>query len=415
MKRRTAHSQAGWALLVSGVASARVEAHRLHQHLLKVLQLVESSEEKEHLYQVAGDLIQSVPDNLARLEASLDMTTYALARMGEEHLKDRLTISQRALVDESVEGAQPFDAIRKRNAFRAPAQEWMGPTGVGGNPKDRSGILPTERSENKDSLERMSPLPDHGSREVAIPEPANHAFSHKDRPNQIGKFEYVKPEKTPIKTRRLPDDQSEMPHPFKEDFGYPRRRVMDAAGPFPDYDDKQREQKGPAKEYDKRKYQRAREQKKLDARRRYQLKDKFDPDFKRDRKMREMYPHKFDRKPQGGVQTLAERAERTRDRSKGAISRVASDFLAREAGSYDSITFFRSVDERKPSTLGPDHANMEERNHVETRAHGDPAAYTFGDPHSPGSAKVIPESSDASPRKDREQKWPPHAYKEPYP
>jgi hypothetical protein len=387
--------------------------------LLKVLRLVETSEAKEHLYQVAGDLIQSVPDNMSRLEASLDTTAYALAKMGEEHLKDRLTISQRALVDESVEGAQPFDAIRRRSAFRAPAQEWMGPVGPGGNPKDRTGILPTQRSENKDSLERMSPLPDHGSREVPIPEPANHTFSHKDRPNQIGKFEYVKPEKMPIKTRRLPDDQSEMPHPFKEDFNYPRRRVMDAAGPFPDYDDKQRAQKGPAKEYDKRRYQREREQKKLDARRRYQLADKFDPDFKRDRKMREKYPHKFDRKPQGGVQTLAERAKRTREREKEAQLRVASAFLDalkdRVAGSYDSITFFRSVDERKPSTRSPDHEQMDERNHVETRAHGDPAAYTFGDPHSPGSAKVIPEGSDASLRKDREQKWPPHAYKEPYP
>jgi hypothetical protein len=105
---RKAGSQAGWALITGGVNAARVEAHRLHQLLNKVLALVESSSEKEHLYQVAGDLIMSFPVALERLEQQLDETGYALSVMGKDHLKERLPLSRRNLVDETVEGARAF-------------------------------------------------------------------------------------------------------------------------------------------------------------------------------------------------------------------------------------------------------------------------------------------------------------------
>lgn len=95
---------------MGGVNAARVDAHRVHQLLNKVLAIVDHSEAKEHIYQVAGDLIQEIPHRLEVLETNLDTVSYALSKMGEEHLKDRLPLSFRALVEETVEGAKAFGA-----------------------------------------------------------------------------------------------------------------------------------------------------------------------------------------------------------------------------------------------------------------------------------------------------------------
>jgi hypothetical protein len=105
---RNAGSQAGWALITGGVNAARVETHRLHQLLNKVLALVESSPQKEHLYQVAGDLIVNLPRCVQNIEEELDETSYALSVMGKDHLKDRLPLSRRNVVDQTVEGARAF-------------------------------------------------------------------------------------------------------------------------------------------------------------------------------------------------------------------------------------------------------------------------------------------------------------------
>lgn len=107
---RSAGSQAGWALITGGVSAARVEAHRLHQLLTKVLKLVETSPAKEHLYQVAGDIIVDFPKRLEMLEAQLDEINYALSLMGKDHLRERLPLTRRNRVDETVEGAQAFGA-----------------------------------------------------------------------------------------------------------------------------------------------------------------------------------------------------------------------------------------------------------------------------------------------------------------
>ena len=102
---RQASSQAAWALLTEGVTRARVEAHRLQHLSNRAIKLVEGSEQKEHLYQVAGDLIVAFPDRLEQLLTVLDRTSLALAKMGEDFLEARLSLSDRAMVDEAVESA----------------------------------------------------------------------------------------------------------------------------------------------------------------------------------------------------------------------------------------------------------------------------------------------------------------------
>jgi len=98
---RHASSQAAWALLTQGVTSARLKAHRL-QHLFgRASKLVEDSDHKDHLYQVAGDVIMSAPPTLNDLIRDLDRTGLALSKMGETYLSARLPLTDKTMVDDA--------------------------------------------------------------------------------------------------------------------------------------------------------------------------------------------------------------------------------------------------------------------------------------------------------------------------
>jgi hypothetical protein len=122
---KQAGSQAGWALIAGGVNAARVDVHRLHQLMLKVQKLVDTSKEKDHIYQVAGDLLMHIPKVVESIEGQLDETSYALSLMGKEHLKDRLPVSSRAMVDATVEGAAAFGPPMLRGTAQRVAARWL--------------------------------------------------------------------------------------------------------------------------------------------------------------------------------------------------------------------------------------------------------------------------------------------------
>lgn len=117
-KKQSNSSYASWSLITEGVTSARVEAYRLRHMLNRVMALVEDSEAKDHLYQVGGDFIMGFPQRLHRLEETLDRTSYALSKMGESHLRERLPISDREMVEESLERATPLSPAMRRAANR---------------------------------------------------------------------------------------------------------------------------------------------------------------------------------------------------------------------------------------------------------------------------------------------------------
>lgn len=123
MSHKSASSQAAWALLTEGVASARVEAHRLKHLINRGLKLVGESDHKEHLHQIAGDLIVALPRRLERLEIDLDRTSLALAKMGEGFLESRLPLSDKTEVDEAVEPA--FGGGQMRYAVDRVALRWF--------------------------------------------------------------------------------------------------------------------------------------------------------------------------------------------------------------------------------------------------------------------------------------------------
>ena len=109
--RRQSSSEAAWSLLASAVSEARVEAHRLRHLMNRGLKIVEQDtpEQREHLYQLAGDIIEDGPKRLTRLEQLLDKTQFALSKMGEDFFASRLPISDKTEVNEAIEhSAHPF-------------------------------------------------------------------------------------------------------------------------------------------------------------------------------------------------------------------------------------------------------------------------------------------------------------------
>jgi hypothetical protein len=120
--QKSSSSQAAWALLTEGVSQARLDAHRIQHLLTRCLKLVDQSPQKDHLYQVAGDIIMAFPPRLEHLELMLDRTSLALSKMGETFLEANLPLSEKTLVEESLDPA--FNAPRHSLASRV-AQRYL--------------------------------------------------------------------------------------------------------------------------------------------------------------------------------------------------------------------------------------------------------------------------------------------------
>ena len=119
---RIANSQAGWAVITQGVTSARVQVHRLRHLVNRLVELAKDPRYAELLARLIGDVISAGPDRISRLEDILDRTSYALAVMGEEHLKGRLPLKDLTDVDEALEGSSAFGSPRER--FSSDVARW---------------------------------------------------------------------------------------------------------------------------------------------------------------------------------------------------------------------------------------------------------------------------------------------------
>jgi hypothetical protein len=108
--------------LTEGVTKARVEIHRLRLLLDRANSLVEQSDEKERLWQLAGDLLLGIPERVKEAELALDRTSYALSLMGEDFLRGRLPLEDRNTVDE---GAQPHPMAPKESSESRVARRFL--------------------------------------------------------------------------------------------------------------------------------------------------------------------------------------------------------------------------------------------------------------------------------------------------
>ena len=113
MKKKSS-SQSAWSLLAGSISQARVESHRISHMINRGQKLVEGSVAKDHLYEVAGDLITGVPQRLANLDRLLDRTNYALSLMGQDFYRGRLSLDDKEMVDQAVKFSQtPFPSARR--------------------------------------------------------------------------------------------------------------------------------------------------------------------------------------------------------------------------------------------------------------------------------------------------------------
>ncbi len=96
-------SDATWALLAEGVADARLCVHGVGQMLTKFSKVCQNQQHKELLAKLFGDLIQALPESIQKAERALDRTGYALSKIGEDHIKERLSLEDRAKVEQGLQ------------------------------------------------------------------------------------------------------------------------------------------------------------------------------------------------------------------------------------------------------------------------------------------------------------------------
>ena len=123
--KQAKQTQVAWALLTEGASSARLETHRLRHLLDRALSLVDRSKDRDHIYQVAGDLILESPRRLETLETHLDRLSYALSVLGSDHLRERLPLSDKTLVDEATHRAKPFRASSLKETASRVASRYL--------------------------------------------------------------------------------------------------------------------------------------------------------------------------------------------------------------------------------------------------------------------------------------------------
>lgn len=76
--------------LVEELGDARLRANQLKQYVAKALEVVNESEQKDHIYEVAADYLHGIPDTLFKLEKALDAAAMAASRMDYEEIKQGL-------------------------------------------------------------------------------------------------------------------------------------------------------------------------------------------------------------------------------------------------------------------------------------------------------------------------------------
>lgn len=126
MPRKTASTGTplAWSLLTEGATNASLEAHRLRQMVNRMLVLVEASEKRDHLYEVAGDIITDFPRHLQHLERHLDRLSYALASVGKKQFRDRIPLTDRYKVDYAMQDAAfPLVSDEGQSPFPPPKPE----------------------------------------------------------------------------------------------------------------------------------------------------------------------------------------------------------------------------------------------------------------------------------------------------
>jgi hypothetical protein len=72
------------------LSDARLRCDELKSYIVKAINLIHSSDKKDHIYAVAGDLVHAAPEALLKLERALEATAMAVNKMDYEELRQIL-------------------------------------------------------------------------------------------------------------------------------------------------------------------------------------------------------------------------------------------------------------------------------------------------------------------------------------
>ena len=125
------HKEAGIIVyLQEDLTDARMRCDQLKKFVDRAVRHISDSPQKDHFYEVAGDLIYGIPDALFRLDKALDATALAAARLDYEELKQSLKPEKVELLEEVLKG------VRVRHLDR------RAPSAIKPNPEAPSAIKP---------------------------------------------------------------------------------------------------------------------------------------------------------------------------------------------------------------------------------------------------------------------------------
>jgi hypothetical protein len=190
------------------------------------MKLVEKSTHRDHIHQVAGDLIHAVPQRLDALDAHLDRTTLALIKMGEDYYKSRLSLSDKALVEDTIKSTTFVRQSQARRlakfyvqALNRSVQDMVGIKTIVHDTASKGLPGNTNKPPGEDNVLQPLPIPtDHSQKERTqnLPQPA--VQKNSPAPGVTGGMTMEVDGEAPIneRPRTMPEKGEEYGNPYME-------------------------------------------------------------------------------------------------------------------------------------------------------------------------------------------------------
>jgi hypothetical protein len=72
------------------LSDARLRCDELKNYVVKAMSLVNNSDRRDHIYAVAGDILEVLPETLLKLEKALEAAALAMNKIDYEELRQSL-------------------------------------------------------------------------------------------------------------------------------------------------------------------------------------------------------------------------------------------------------------------------------------------------------------------------------------
>ena len=91
------------ASVFRGASSKSKQAmSEIEEIMQKAIDLIDESDEKDHIYSKAGDMIARFPDLVDEVNKGLDIISYASSRIDQKKLKNKVPSDTRQFIDRAI-------------------------------------------------------------------------------------------------------------------------------------------------------------------------------------------------------------------------------------------------------------------------------------------------------------------------